>query len=316
MGSMVGVLECFLYGLWSHFPIKKNCFKKLNIKVLEKVIVLSFIFMSNFTTVFGITNGIDVYPPGKFPFVINADLCSAVLVSPNVAIGVASCCYNKVLIGAHNVSKAEVGQEEFEVAETISATGENKPYRFIHDENSYDIVILRLNGISQHSPIDINDFAPLVYDGTSESEDLELVLAGWGSSRRGDPSSETLKEVSLDLIPVVPCKQIYSKRKETWYGGGRRDLVCAARTVNGETSGPCSGDSGAPLINMKNGKLVGIVTTRFVFPGCDDEDYPGVFTSVHFYRDWIDSHIKKFSCPWFETLKYPNVSTIILPETK
>merc|ERR1712129_193608 len=210
-----------------------------------------------------------------------------------------------VLIGAHNVSKAEVGQEEFEVAETIFATGENKPYRYIHDENRYDIVILRLNGYSQHSPIDINDFAPPVYDGTSESEDLELVLAGWGSSRRGDPSSETLKEVSLDSIPVVPCKQIYSKRKETWYGGGRRDLVCAARTVNGETSGPCSGDNGAPLINMKNGKLVGIVTTRFVSTSCDDEDYPGVFTSVYFYRDWIDSHIKKFSCPWFETLKYP-----------
>merc|ERR1712129_462254 len=75
--------------------------------------------------------------------------------------------------------------------------------------------------------------------------------------------------------------------------------------VDGETSGPCSGDNGAPLINMKNGKLVGIVTTRFVSTSCDDEDYPGLFTSVHFYRDWIDSHIKKFSCPWFDTIKYP-----------
>merc|ERR1712129_383356 len=143
------------------------------------------------------------------------------------------------------------------------------------------------------------------YDGTSESEDLDLVLAGWGSSRRGDPTSEIMKEVSLDLIPIVPCKQMYNKRMETWYGGGRRDLVCASKTVDGETSGPCSGDNGAPLINMKNGEPVGIVTTRFVSTSCDDEDYPGLFTSVHFYRDWIDSHIKKFSCPGFDTMKYP-----------
>merc|ERR1712060_75744 len=142
--------------------------------------------------------GKEVNPPGKFPFVINAGLCSAVLVSPNVAIGVAHCCYNKLVVGAHNVSAAEDGREEFEVVETIFATGKKSPYRFVHGVNYYDIVILRLNGFSSHLPIQINDFQ--LPSSFTDTLLLDLLVTGWGSHKRGDVMSKTLKEATLEFI--------------------------------------------------------------------------------------------------------------------
>merc|ERR1712129_258491 len=84
-------------------------------------------------------------------------------------------------------------------------------------------------------------------------------------------------------------------------------MGCASRTINGTTSGSCSGDSGAPLIDMSNGKLSGIVTLKFVSV-CDNEDYPDVYTSLNYYKNWIESYIDKFSCPFFDTMKYPTSS--------
>jgi hypothetical protein len=275
---------------------------------LKQVLALVVIVLSIPGKVVSVSNGKEVNPPGKFPFVINADPCTAVLVSPNVAIGAAHCCHNKLLVGGHNISEVMVGQEEFEVAETIYATGNYIPYRFLHGQNMYDIVILRLNGHSKHIPISINDFQVPLYisDTPPESEALELLVTGWGSNKRG-VVSDTLKQASLDIIPIVECRRIYNKVVETWYGGGRRDLVCASKNVDGQISGPCSGDFGAPLINLKNGKLVGIVTLPFVsaVSACGNEQFPGVFTSVYYYKNWIEEHIEKFGCPWFNTIIYP-----------
>merc|ERR1712204_60555 len=118
----------------------------------------------------------------------------------------------------------------------------------------------------------------------------ELLVTGWGSDKRG-LESDTLKQASLNFIPIVECKRIYNKVVETWYGGGRYDLVCASKNVDGQISGPCAGDFGAPFINLKNGKLVGIATLPFVSV-CGDEQFPGVFTSVYYYKNWIEEHIE------------------------
>ena len=313
--SYFNLLLRFLYfGMFFDFRDRKT-HAKINMRRGKNVfssvmklknVILAYILFSIPGKVLAIANGKVVDFPGKYPHVVNADLCTAVLVSPNLAIGVAHCCHNKLLVGAHNISEIEVGQEEFEVTETVFATGIRLPRKFVYGLNHYDIVLLRFNGFSKYPPIDINDVAPPVMsiENLPESEQMDLLLTGWGSQIHGDVKSEILKESKLDLIPILDCKKIYNKRIELWYGGGRRDLVCALKTVNGKSSGPCTGDDGAPLINLKNGKLVGIVTIPFL-PACGDEDYPGVFTNVYYYKDWIEFYIEKFSCPWFKTIKYP-----------
>lgn len=48
----------------------------------------------------------------------------------------------------------------------------------------------------------------------------------------------------------------------------------------------CKGDSGGPLVWLRRGtaRLVGLVSYG---PGCGLDDTPGVYTDVHFYRNWI-----------------------------
>ena len=49
----------------------------------------------------------------------------------------------------------------------------------------------------------------------------------------------------------------------------------------------CFGDSGGGLVS--SGKLIGIISYSI---GCDNEDFPGVYTNIVKYHKWIYSIIK------------------------
>lgn len=59
--------------------------------------------------------------------------------------------------------------------------------------------------------------------------------------------------------------------------------ICAGSS---EGVDACKGDSGGPLVWLRRGaaRLVGLVSYG---PGCGLDDTPGVYTDVHFYRNWI-----------------------------
>ncbi|XP_075232227.1 trypsin-3-like [Lycorma delicatula] len=58
-------------------------------------------------------------------------------------------------------------------------------------------------------------------------------------------------------------------------------MFCAS-DVNGDA---CQGDSGGPV--TCDGVLVGITSWG---TGCGMNDFPGVYTNVSYYRDWIDEN--------------------------
>ena len=119
-------------------------------------------------------------------------------------------------------------------------------------------------------------------DLNSQPEDGDpLFVTGWGRTSSGGSASEVLRGalVFVDescgsypgptLIPVIDSK-----------------MICAG----GQGNDSCQGDSGGPLVGNYSGilYLVGIVSWG---EGCAQSSYPGVYTRVSSYTDWVSSYI-------------------------
>merc|ERR1711933_167351 len=183
---------------------------------------LLFVLLSLSTKVKGIVNGTEVYPPGKYPFIIHGGSCAAVLVAPNVAIGAAHCCYTKLRIGAHNITEND--GEVMEVTESVTHP------KFNRDTKKNNIVIMRLNGFSSYSPIGLEEF---IIDEMDLSTRLRLI--GWGSPSYGELSSTILEEVDIDYIGVLNCRNMYKKLSHLdYYQNIVRAVICAGKNENTE----------------------------------------------------------------------------------
>ena len=57
---------------------------------------------------------------------------------------------------------------------------------------------------------------------------------------------------------------------------------------NGFLKDTCEGDSGGPLVVEVEGKKILIGITSYGSKGCDSPDFPGYFTKVSNFTDWIN----------------------------
>lgn len=147
-----------------------------------------------------------------------------------------------------------------------------------------DIALLKLS-----SPLSSYDSITLDRD-SSLSVDTDAWSAGWGNlSITGEQYPEELYDVSL---PLIDCDTTsYASYEIT------DDMVCAGWMDGSHDT--CQGDSGGPLIISDGSggyQLAGIVS----FGGtsqqsCGAEDYPGVYTKVQSYVDWIEGYTGSLS---------------------
>lgn len=148
-----------------------------------------------------------------------------------------------------------------------------------------DIGLLRLDRDAQ-----FNDFVKpicLPFDDTAPDRYAgeELVATGWGRTETMKASNVKL-QVWLPVVSNADCGRIYQQKRIS-IGDGQ---LCAGGVVGKDS---CAGDSGGPLmstgISSRDGRkryfVAGIVS--FGPESCGAKDWPGVYTRVSRYTDWI-----------------------------
>ncbi|CAL7940154.1 unnamed protein product [Xylocopa violacea] len=153
---------------------------------------------------------------------------------------------------------------------------------FLNFDN--DIALLRLNERVPLSdtirPICLPSIRDKHYVGT------KAIASGWGTLHEDGKPSCLLQEVEVPVMSLQDCRNTsYSPRMIS------DNMMCAGYLDGKKDS--CQGDSGGPLIAERDDKkyeLIGIVSWG---NGCARPGYPGVYTRVTRYIDWIVYHSRE-----------------------
>ncbi|CAK6448610.1 unnamed protein product [Pipistrellus nathusii] len=116
--------------------------------------------------------------------------------------------------------------------------------------------------------------------------DTDCWVTGWGKLKEKDPreaAPKLLQEADLKIIRREKCNEIFKKQMDIRFDMVRKGCVCAYSELGKDS---CPGDSGGPLVCEFNNTWVqvGIVSWGI---GCGRKGYPGVYTEVSVYRDWV-----------------------------
>uniref|UniRef100_A0A4W4E5T0 Peptidase S1 domain-containing protein n=1 Tax=Electrophorus electricus TaxID=8005 RepID=A0A4W4E5T0_ELEEL len=177
--------------------------------------------------------------------------------------------------------------------ETLEGTNMNQVFRSVtsvtihpnYDANTVnnDLALLQLSSTVTFTPY-VTPICLAASGSTFFNGTLSWVT-GWGNIGYGVslPSPGYLQEVQVPIIGNRQCFCLYG-------GGITGNMICAGALAGGKD--PCNGDSGGPLV-IKQGSVwiqAGIVSFGKA-QGCAQANYPGAFTRVSQYQNWINQVI-------------------------
>lgn len=130
-------------------------------------------------------------------------------------------------------------------------------------------------------------------DGRKSSS---FIAIGWGQTalvpRPGSESSKILKKVKLFNFNTR-CKLTAEINEELPNGYNASSQICIGSHEPSQDT--CNGDSGGPVLTIHKQYpcMYHVEGITSVAVACDTPDFPGMYTRVHYYLDWIKKEMAK-----------------------
>lgn len=109
-------------------------------------------------------------------------------------------------------------------------------------------------------------------------------VTGWGATSEGGAGSTTLLEAKVPIVSDATCQRAYGTSLAP------KHHVCAGYVGEGGTD-TCQGDSGGPMMVPNTRGQLFIMGLTSWGNGCARPRYPGVYTEVATYLDWIKAQL-------------------------
>ncbi|XP_015920543.2 proclotting enzyme isoform X1 [Parasteatoda tepidariorum] len=210
----------------------------------------------------------------------NRFFCGGVIINDWYILTAAHCVLGlkvkdlTVRLGEYNFSEKNQHQRDIPIAEI------KRHAQFVTLTFQHDIALLKLKRKVEYSKFIGSICLP---ESSRNYSDVNATVVGWGTVSFGGAASNILRQVTVPVWSNEKCDKTYVLESIT------DSFMCAGSPENGEDA--CQGDSGGPLmaLNTENRwEVIGIVSWG---RRCGDPTYPGVYTRVSTYLDWIQQNM-------------------------